>query len=654
MPHRSRALAIGLAGFAISLARPAIAAPQSAQSPTAAISLKPAHTPLSNADVDAFVSGAIDSEMRQDHVAGVSVAVVQDGRLLLLRGYGSASRTHWRPVGGDTPFRLGSISKTFTWVALMREVEKGRVRLDDPVNQYLPPAQRIPNQGFKQPIRVRDLMSHTVGMEDLEFGQLMARDPAKVTTTGRYLADHRPNRVREPGADPTYCNYCAVLAGYIVSRLEGADYETVVERDIAAPLGMSATTFRDPRPARSGLPAPMDPALAARTSDGFSWSDGDFKTMPVELTGQIAPAGAGWSSAADMSRYMIMLLNDGVANGARIFGPSTAKAFRTPLLATAPGVNGWDHGFIQWPVAGGLAAYGHGGDSILFHSSMTLVPELGLGIFIATNTEGGGKLANALPELMIQHFYGQSDPAAQAPAKIDAAGLRPYAGTYVSTRRAYHGLEQFIDLLQTDTVSAGPGGLVLDDQTWVPAGRPGFFRLKDGERLMSFDLRDGKAVRWRSSYNTGQHERAKWWQAMGPFALALGLTLIAAVATLAGLCVRRRDSPRSRAQALAGLGQTGAAIAWLTSITSLGAWAATSANNDSLMFGWPGPFLTVFVWSGLAASVLTLIGGGLLVPVWSGTGWSAWRKLRYSMTTALFVVAALVIGLRGGLEFWSL
>jgi len=606
--------------------------------------------PLSKQSVEAFVGGFVADGMRQDHIAGVSVAIVQNGLPIFVHGYGIAAQAPSRAVQADTPFRIGSITKTFTWVALMREVEKGRVRLDDPVNQYLAPEERIPDQGFTQPIRIRDLMSHAAGTEDLGFGSIFVRDPAQLTTIGRYLIDHRPNRVRAPGDKASYCNYCAVLAGHIVATMEGTDYETVIERDVITPLEMSSTSIRDPRAAIPGLPDPMNPALAARLSDGFSWSNGDFKTKPRELTGNVAPAGGGWSSALDMSRYMTLLLNGGSVAGTHIFDEATGQAFHTPILNSAKDVNGWDHGFIQWPLRGGFVAYGHGGDTVLFHSSMVLVPSLGLGIFVATNSESGEHFAAALPEALVQYFYGKSDPVQDSPA-VDKAALAPYVGTYLSTRRAYHGLEQFIGLLQADTVSAGPSGLIAGDKVWVPEDVPGLFRLKDGARVMSFDLGGGQAVRWRGSFNTGQHERATWWQTMPVLFAALGLVAVTVAGHVIGLFVRRQDPLRSRGQAMAGGVQTATALVWLTSLVAFACWGATSADNDGLMYGWPGPFLVWFVWSGRVAALLGLANIGLIMSVVRATGWSRGRKVRYTLSALIFVAATVLIGMRGGLAF---
>jgi hypothetical protein len=475
-------------------------------------------------------------------------------------------------------------------------------------------------------------------------------------TLARYVAEDRPRRVAPPGQFASYCNYCAVLAGYIVARIEGVDYETVVERDITGPLGMTSTSMRDPRPAWAGMPAPMPQRLVAAASDGFAWEDGDYKRLPVELAGQIAPAGGAWSSASDMTHYMMLILGNGTVGSTAIYDKTTAQAFQTALLKTAPGINGWAHGFEILPMPGGFTGYGHSGDTILFHSNLITVPGLSLGIFVVANTDTGYKLTRRLPELVVAHFYGDAESATRVAISVDEKMLAPYSGVFVPSRRAFHGVEGFVDLLQTSTISAGPGGLVTgsDPVTWIAEGATGRFREKDGVHVISFDLEDGKPVRWRNSFNTTQYERASWWQRPDVFGLAAGLAVICALASLAGLFMRRRTLANTAIQTGSAAVQRLAAVAWLVSLGGFGIWAANASNNYALIAGWPGPLITLFAWGGALAAILSGTSLALLPPLWRTDGWGHWRKLRYSIAAAAFCALAILVFMRGGLEIWSL
>ena len=156
---RSRA-AIALAGLLALLA----AGPSAAQAPSAATSPSPVRSTPPQAELEAFVDSLVRDSLVQDHIVGATVAIVQDGEVLLKKGYGAADLSPRRPVDPDrTLFRLGSVSKTFTWLTVLKEVEAGRLRLDAPVNLFLPEAVQVRDQGFARPVTLRSLMSHSGG-----------------------------------------------------------------------------------------------------------------------------------------------------------------------------------------------------------------------------------------------------------------------------------------------------------------------------------------------------------------------------------------------------------------------------------------------------------------------------------------------------------
>ena len=388
------------------------------------------------------MDGAVRASMADQHIAGVAVAVVQNGQVLLKKGYGVSKLDPATPVDPDrTLFRLGSISDTFTWITLMKEAEAGHIRLTTPINLYLPEKLQIRDQGFKRPIMVRDLLTHTPGFEDRALGQLYEEDPDRVRSLADYLRQERPRRVREAGSIPVYSNYGAALAGEAVAYVNGHRYQDIVDSEIIQPLGMTRTTFLEPYPARGDLPPPMPGYLAADVSTGYRWAGGVLRPQAFEYATQVAPAAAASSTAADMARYMQMILNGGQLGGVAIYGPDTARGFSTTLQASAPGVNGWDDGFMEYSLPGGLRGQGHTGDTLWFHSNLVVVPALGLGVFVTTNTDTGGELAANLPGQIVAQFYSPAAPLLRpgSPSLVDQASI--YAGTYLDERRPYGGLE---------------------------------------------------------------------------------------------------------------------------------------------------------------------------------------------------------------------
>ena len=566
----------------------------------------------------------------------------------------------------------------------MNEIQAGRIRIDAPINLYLPETLQIRDQGFTQPIQVAHLLDHTPGFEDRILGQLMERDFDRVRPMVQYLRQERPRRVREPGQFPTYSNYGVGLAGQALVYVSGRPFEELVEQQITGPLGMSRTTFREPHPPRQGIPAAMPPSLARNLSEGFLWSPASgFKARPFEYLGHLAPAGSASSTAADMARYMIVLLNDGVygtvpaeASGApnaaapgsplAIFSPATARAFRTPLEPNAGGINDWPHGFIAYPLPGGRKGYGHAGGTLSFSSNMVVAPDLDLGVFVSVNTENGAGLALRLPAEVVGQFYGP----ATAPPQVGNPDLRPlsrlYQGHYLGTRRAYVGLERFVGfILSGVSVEVTKDGRLITSsltgtQTWVPEGDPkaGRFVSTTGLERLVFDLDDGKAVAFQGTYNDARFQRVGLWSQPPLLALLSGLTALAAVSTLVGLALRnRRDLRQTQIQSQASLIQTIQGVLWLLALGLFVSWLMGASDTAQVVFAWPGVPLILASACALVAAVLNLLTLAALWKIWQGgrrlDSWPVARKLAFTATTLIYGAFALVLFHWGALTPWS-
>jgi len=624
------------------------------------------------AELGAFIDATVRVAMDDKHIAGVTVSVVQDGRVVLEKGYGFASFTPPRRVDpATTLFRIGSISKTFTWIEVMRAVEAGKIDLDAPVNGYLPPELRVPDEGFKQPIRVRDLMTHSAGFEDRVLGVLFADDAAEVLPLDDFLRRYRPRRVREPGELSSYSNYGAALAGAIVEQVNDAKWQDLIERDVLEPLGVKHITGREPYPPRADLPAPLAAELAADLSTPFRWNGVAYDAREFEYTTQIAPAGAMSASARDMARYMLLLLGDGTLDAVTVFGPNAARAFRTPLTKLPPEVGALDAGFFQSPLPGGFVGYGHNGGTLSFFSNMTVVPALRLGIFVSTNTEGGGALSDPLAGRVVEHFYAPPREPPSAPGKLDvAAARRAYAGEYRTTRRRYDGLEGFVMRLQTASVSVSPDGYLLvglgaTAQRFVSSDRPDEFRNANGPAgalgTLRFE-RDGERAA-RIALVPIAFERVTALDSLNTLRVLAGLALLSSVGVAFGGFSRLAHKPAASAgQRLAGRVQLGAAWLWLASCAAFGVFGLRAAADVvNVVYGWPGVPMLVASSAALAASALTLASALFLPAVWRGaldgprptSGWSTWRKLRYTLALAIFAAFAVVLGAWGALAPWQ-
>ncbi|WP_340647677.1 serine hydrolase domain-containing protein [Phenylobacterium sp.] len=624
---------------------------------------------LPAAELEAYVDGVVKDAMDREHIAGVTVAVIQDGQVVLKKGYGFASLSPARRVNPDTTlFRVGSISKTFTWIALMKEVEADRIRLGQPINLYLPEQLQVKDQGFHTPIRVRNLLDHSAGFEDRALGQLFEKNPARERPLQAYLRQERPRRVHAAGLLSSYSNYGAALAGEAVSYVSGKPFERLIEEEILLPLNMNHTTFREARPTEAGLPAPMPEALQDDLSEGYRWTPTGYAARPYEYIGHIAPAGSASSTAGDMARYMQMLLNGGSLDGAVIYGPRAAKAFGTPLRRTAPGINGWPHGFAAYDLPGGHKGFGHAGGTLSFLSNMVVAPDLKLGVFISTNTETGGDLAARLPGRIVAQFYAPPAPFPRkgAPALVDSREV--YQGYYLGTRRAYRGLESFVGrLISGVSVSVTDdgrlvtsGGMGAAARSWVPQGDPrsGRFISTTGFERLNFDVRAGKAINFTPADGVSTFERTGFWNQPTNLLILAGLTALAAAATLGGVLLRnRREFRETGIQRLASLIHNIHATLWLTSMALFLVWVSKTDDLANVMYGWPGPALII---ASACACVAALMTAGTLIilpAVWRGgrrvDSWTQARKAGFTFTVALYTAFSVVLGLWGALAPWG-
>ena len=255
---------------------PPLAGPQTAAPPPA-----PAPGGLTDpAELEAFLDGVVAAQKESSHVAGMTVAVVADGRLFFAKGYGMADRAAGRKVDPEkTLFRVGSVSKLFTWTAVMQLVDQGKLDLKADVNRYLAGSPvRVPDT-YPQPVTLTHLLTHTPGFEDVVIG-LFGRSPASLRPLGELLRDEMPARVRPPGVLSAYSNHGTALAGYIVERVSGVRYEQYIEKQILEPLGMAHTTVRQP------VPKALEPDLAV----GYRYADGEHKPEAFEYDPRRRPA----------------------------------------------------------------------------------------------------------------------------------------------------------------------------------------------------------------------------------------------------------------------------------------------------------------------------------------------------------------------------
>jgi len=605
---------------------------------------------LDRADLAAFVDGFVRGRMLSEQVVGATVAVVHGGETIFARGYGHDDLETGREVEADrTLFRSGSISKTFTWTAVMQLHEQGRLDLEADIRTYLPNLEIADT--FDEPITMLHLMAHTPGYEDSAMGHLFGDDPDQVPTLLEYLRTHAPERVRPPGLLPAYSNYGVAVAGLIAANVSGMPWETYVERHLFEPLGMTSSTFREPWTRQD--PAPMSQRLLDDVSKGYVRRAGGYEPGTFAFIGQVGPAGAMSTTATDMARWMLAHLDDGRLpdrlGGARILEPETARRMHRQHFTLHPRMPGMAHGFIESHVHG-YRAIGHGGGTIHFLSDMQLIDELDLGVFISTNTTGGGgELIDEFVPTLVSRYFEPGPLTIPRPEGGEAGRpLADYAGTYVSTRRPYTTVEALFMTSGAKVSAAGDHLLVVSPmgQTRLePLGGDDFRSTDTGARLSFTSDESGNVNALILPMSIMVMEK------VGPFGnpnllygVLIGSAFVMACAVVGAWLRRRRPLDQTAAEAWAARALIVTCVAWLGVYAVAMVGAAPMADDfAAVFFGFPSASFVAAQAIALGAAVLTVLSALLLYPVWSTGSWPLWRRLRHTGVVLAAVATLLVL-----------
>lgn len=455
-----RNIALLFAGLALVLTAPAASSAGQAQVPArskaekAAPNVQPSGTPtavephvLTKEDLDAWLDGLVPYGLKSGDIAGAVIVVVKDGKVLTERGFGYADVKQKIPMDPvRTMVRSGSTSKLFTWTAVMQMVQAGKIDLDRDINDYLD--FKIP-EPFGKHITMVDLMNHRAGFEE-GLKDILATDPRYAESTEQYLKTHPRPMLFPPGEVPAYSNYGAALAGYIVQRVSGEPFERYVEQHILLPLGMDHSTFDQPLPER----------FEGQVAKGYRTASGP--PLPYELV-ITRPAGSMTTTADDMSKFMLAHLQHGRLGDFQMLSPTVADLMHNPSETALPGFATMAHGMFHqtW---NGRTAIGHGGDTVVFHTELELLPQEGVGIFYSFNSRGRDDAVYRLRQGVFEGFmdrYFPAAPSTEPPALPTARrDAREIAGRYQSSRRVEHGFISLFYLIQQAQITANPDGTI--------------------------------------------------------------------------------------------------------------------------------------------------------------------------------------------------
>jgi CubicO group peptidase (beta-lactamase class C family)/D-alanyl-D-alanine dipeptidase len=368
----------------------------------------------------------ISDQMAEKGLPALSIVLVDGPHAVWARGFGMADPAGGTPATAETPYRVASVSKLFTDLAVMKLVEAGRVSLDTPITRYVPEIH--PANPYGGPITLRELLAHRAGIvREPPVGNYF--DPSSPTLAATVRSLDSTTLVYAPGTRTKYSNAGVALAGYVVERVTGEPFAAYLQRAVLDPLGMTGSSF-DP-----------SPALLARRARGRMWTtDGRSFDAPTFRLG-IAPAAGLTASMLDLGRFLSALFAGGVGPGGRVVAESTLAAMWGIQFGARGQSSGFGLGFAVSELDGHLMI-GHDGWHYGFGTQLSALPREGLGVAVSTTVDAGmavpRRVAVAALRMMLAAREGRPLPAAETTAAVPSAVAGRLAGRW---RGSHAGLD---------------------------------------------------------------------------------------------------------------------------------------------------------------------------------------------------------------------
>ncbi|MES2948128.1 MAG: serine hydrolase domain-containing protein [Pseudomonadota bacterium] len=377
----------------------------------------------------AYISELIQHEMSKHGVPGLSIALVDDQRIVWAQGFGFADVEKKTPAGADTLYRVGSISKLLTDAAAMQLAEQGRLDIDAPLQTYLPGFAPKTHQPPAAAITLRQLMSHHSGLPRDRLKGFQNPEPRPFAELEQELSDEY--MAYPPDQHFSYSNVGISLVGRVMEVQSATPFAQHLRQSLLVPMGMSQSSFD------------VGPAASAQMSLGYRKHD----AVP-EVALRDVPAGGLNSSVNDLSRFMSMVFAEGSSGGQQILKPATVAEMLRPQNTAVP-LDSNFHVGLGWMLStlgkstiqnAGPVAH-HGGSIGMFRSALYVLPQHKLGVVVLgnSNTSGGvvDRVATETLKLALQAKAGiqqpEYKPAVWADGAVPASALRDYAGDYTTT-----------------------------------------------------------------------------------------------------------------------------------------------------------------------------------------------------------------------------
>lgn len=345
-------------------------------------------------------------EMRVQGLPVVAIALVDDQQLVWAKGFGTVDSASRRSAGPQTVFRVGSVSKLFTDVAIMQLVEQGKLDLDAPVSRYV--ADFHPHNPFGKAITLRELMSHRSGLvREPPVGSYFDSTSPPLAATIASL--NRTTLIYEPQTHTKYSNAAIATVGYVLERVSGTRFAQALSTAVLEPLGMTTSGFEP------------TPALTRDLAPAYMWTlDGRMFPAPTFQLG-ISPAGSMYTTVTDLARFMSALFAGGRGVNGQVLKPETIAQMWTPQFARAGEQSGYGIGF-RVGTLDGHKSIGHDGAIYGFATTLQALPNEKLGVVVVTTRDGANAAVDEIGEAALRGMLAVRAGRAEGVSVAGAAG----------------------------------------------------------------------------------------------------------------------------------------------------------------------------------------------------------------------------------------
>jgi CubicO group peptidase (beta-lactamase class C family)/D-alanyl-D-alanine dipeptidase len=319
----------------------------------------------------------IERQQAEKQIPGLSIALIDDQQIVWAQGFGAADPKSKKPATAETVYRIGSVSKLFTDIAIMQLVERGELNLDAPLTDYLPDFR--PRNPFGTPITLRELMSHRSGLlREPPVGNYF--DPTEPSLAATVQSLNETELVFAPQTHTKYSNAAIAVVGYLLEQRSHETFAAYLKHAVLAPIRMEHSSF-----------AP-DPDVVQNLAKAKMWTyDGKTFEAPTFQLGMV-PAGSMYSTVADMGRFVSVLLARGKTESGTLLKPGTLDEMWSPQFPN-PGERVFGLGFVVGALDGHRMV-GHGGAIYGFATTLDLLPDDKLGVVVAATED----VANAVTD----------------------------------------------------------------------------------------------------------------------------------------------------------------------------------------------------------------------------------------------------------------